>query len=109
GARAMVEPLAEGEGIVSKRFVKNVTLQVANPGSVSRVIGLDRKAIHRGSGVGLHGGADAMPPTAGALPPPRRSDDPYRFGSPSCLERRRASKAARYGAAGVTAARGRGA
>ena len=71
----MLEPLPEADAIVSTSFFKNVTLQVADPGPVSRVIGLDRKVIHRGSGVGLHGGADSALPTAGTLPPPWRYDD----------------------------------
>jgi hypothetical protein len=53
---------------------------------VHRVIGLDRKVVHRGSGVGLHGGADSALPTAGTLPPPWRYDDHYGFGSQSCIE-----------------------
>ncbi len=86
GAPTMLEPLPEADAIVSTSFFKNVTLQVADPGPVRRVIGLHRKAIHRGSGVGLHGGADAALPTAGPLPPPWRYDDHYGFGSLSCIE-----------------------
>jgi glycine reductase len=86
GAPTMLEPLPEADAIVSTSFFKNVTLQVADPGPVRRVIGLDRKVIHRGSGVGLHGGADAALPTAGPLPPPWRYDDHYGFGSLSCIE-----------------------
>jgi glycine reductase len=86
GAPTMLEPLPEADAIVSTSFFKNVTLQVADPGPVSRVIGLDRKVIHRGSGVGLHGGADSALPTTGTLPPPWRYDDHYGFGTQSCIE-----------------------
>jgi glycine reductase len=86
GAPTMLEPLPEADAIVSTSFFKNVTLKVADPGPVSRVIGLDRKVIQRGSGVGLHGGSDSALPTAGTLPPPWRYDDHYGFGSLSCIE-----------------------
>jgi glycine reductase len=86
GAPTMLEPLPEADAIVSTSFFKNVTLQVPDPGPVRRVIGLARKVIHRGSGVGLHGGADSALPTAGPLPPPWRYDDHYGFGSQSCIE-----------------------
>jgi hypothetical protein len=69
GAPTMLEPLPEADAIVSTSFFKNVTLQVADPGPVNCVIGLDRKVIHRGSGVGLHGGADGQRAT-GTLPRP---------------------------------------
>jgi glycine reductase len=86
GAPTMLEPLPEADAIVSTSFFKNATLHVADSGPVSRVIGLDRKVVHRGSGVGLHGGADAALPTVGPLPPPWRYDDHYGFGSLSCIE-----------------------
>jgi hypothetical protein len=86
GAPTMLEPLPEADAIVSTSFFKNATLKVADPGPVSRVVGLDRKVVHRGSGVGLHGGSDSALPTAGTLPPPWRYDDHYGFGSSSCIE-----------------------
>jgi glycine reductase len=86
GAPTMLEPLPEADAIVSTSFFKNVTLGVADPGPVARVIGLPTRVIHRGSTVGLHGGANATLPTAGPLPPPWRYDDHYGFGSLSCIE-----------------------
>ena len=86
GAPTALERLPEADAIVSTSFFKNVTLQVADPGPVSRVIGLDRKVIHRGSGVGLHGGADPALPTAGTLRPPWRYDDHCGFGTQSRIE-----------------------
>jgi glycine reductase len=86
GAPTMLEPLPEADAIVSTSFFKNVTLAVPDPGPVERVIGLPDKAIHRGSTIGIHGGADGKLPTAGTLPPPWRYDDHYGFGSLSCIE-----------------------
>jgi hypothetical protein len=86
GAPTMLEPLPEADAIVSTSFFKNATLGVPDPPPVARVIGLPTKVVHRGSRVGLHGGADAALPTAGALPPPWRYDDHYGFGSLSCIE-----------------------
>jgi hypothetical protein len=80
------EPLPEADAIVSTSFFKNGTLQVADLGPVRRVIGVDRKVIHRGSGVGLHGGADSALPTAGPLPPFWRDDDHYGLGTQRCIE-----------------------
>ena len=86
GAPTMLEPLPEADAIVSTSFFKNATLGVAEAPAVERVIGLERKTVHRGSRVGLHGGADGTLPTAGPLPPPWRYDDHYGFGSLSCIE-----------------------
>jgi hypothetical protein len=86
GAPTMLEPLPEADAIVSTSFFKNSTLGVAEAPPVERVIGLPRKAVHRGSRVGLHSGADGTLPTAGPLPPPWRYDDHYGFGSLSCIE-----------------------
>jgi sarcosine reductase len=86
GAPTMLEPLPEADAIVSTSFFKNATLGVAEAPAVHRVIGLTSKAVHRGSRVGLHGGADTAVPTAGPLLPPWRYDDHYGFGSLSCIE-----------------------
>ncbi|PYN95664.1 MAG: hypothetical protein DMD89_19070, partial [Candidatus Rokuibacteriota bacterium] len=86
GAPTMLEPLPEADAIVSTSFFKNVTLAVPNAPAVARVIGLPRKAVLRGSTVGLHAGADGMLATSGELPPPWRYDDHYGFGSLSCVE-----------------------
>jgi glycine reductase len=86
GAPTMLEPLPEADAIVSTSFFKNATLGVAEAPAVERVIGLERKAVHRGSRVGLHAGPDGTLPTAGPLPPPWRYDDHYGFGSLSCIE-----------------------
>src|SRR5207245_1171543 len=86
GAPTMLEPLPEADAIVSTSFFKNVTLGVPNAPAVARVIGLPRKAVLRGSTVGLHAGADGMLATSGELPPPWRYDDHYGFGSLSCVE-----------------------
>ncbi len=82
----MLEPLPEADAIVSTSFFKNVTLAVPAAPAVARVIGLPSKTVRRGSTVGLHGGADATLPTAGALPPPWRYDDHCGLGSTSCIE-----------------------
>ena len=50
------------------------------------MIGLREKTVHRGSRVGLHGGADTTLPTSGPLPPPWCYDDHYGFTSLSCIE-----------------------
>ena len=60
GAPTMLEPLPEADAIVSTSFFKNVTLAVPNAPPVARVIGLRRKAVLRGSTVGLHAGADGI-------------------------------------------------
>src|SRR6266566_3276275 len=86
GAPTMLEPLPEADAIVSTSFFKSVTLAVPNAPAVARVIGLPRKAVLRGSTVGLHAGADGMLATSGELPPPWRYDDHYGFGSLSCVE-----------------------
>jgi hypothetical protein len=86
GAPTMLEPLPEADAIVSTSFFKNVTLGVVEPGPVARVIGLQRKVVHRGSSIGLHGGSDTSLPTSGTLPPPWRYDDHYGFSSSSCIE-----------------------
>ncbi len=86
GAPTMLEPLPEADAIVSTSFFKNVTLAVPNAPAVARVIGLPRKAVLRGSTVGLHAGADGMLATSGELPPPWRYDDHYGFGRLSCVE-----------------------
>ena len=87
GAPTMLEPLPEADAIVSTSFFKNVTLRVADPGPVSRVIGLRPEGDpSRRRRVGLHGGADSALPTAGTLPPPWRYDDHYGFGTQSCIE-----------------------
>jgi glycine reductase complex component B subunit alpha and beta len=86
GAPTMLEPLPEADAIVSTSFFKNATLGVPETPAVERVIGLARKAVHRGSRVGLHGGSDDTLSTAGPLPPPWRYDDHYGFGSLSCIE-----------------------
>ena len=54
--------------------------------AVQRVIGVQTKAVQRGSSIGLHGGQDTVLPTSGPLPPPWRYDDHYGFGSLSCIE-----------------------
>ena len=86
GAPTMLEPLPEADAIVSTSFFKNSTLEVPEAPAVARVIGLQHKAVHRASRVGLHGGADTRLPTSGPLPPPWRYDDHYGFGSLSCIE-----------------------
>ena len=86
GVPTMLEPLPEADAIVSTSFFKNVTLGVPEARAVARVIGLDRKAVRRGSTIGVHGGADTTLPTAGPLPAPWRYDDHYGFTSLSCIE-----------------------
>jgi hypothetical protein len=86
GAPTMLEPLPEADAIVSTSFFRNITLGVPPAPAVARVIGLPTKRILQGSTIGLHGGADAVLPTAGPLLVPWRYDDHYGFNSLSCIE-----------------------
>jgi len=78
GAPTLLEPLEEGNAIVSTGFFKAALLGIESLPAVEKVIGSPTRAVGP-----LR---DQIVPTAGVLPVPWRYDDHYGFNRLSCFE-----------------------